>query len=410
MSRRKRKEPLVSDAVLDEMLRGQDPREAFESGELLKELQEALAARVLQTEMEAHLERPEELEAGNHRNGHSSKQVLTGSGSIELRVPRDRLGHFEPQLVEKYARRLPGFDEKVISLYARGLSTREISSHVEELYGVKVSRDLVSRVTETVREEVLEWQQRPLERVYAIVYMDAVFVKVRDGGLVQNKAVYLAIGVTCEGRKEILGMWIEENEGARFWLSVMNELKGRGVEDILIAVVDGLKGFPEAIEAAFPRTLVQTCIVHLLRYALAFASYKERKDLARALKRIYKAASAQEAERQLGLFEQGRWGRKYPAIAKSWRANWDRIIPFFAFSAPIRKIIYTTNAIESLNSTVRRAVRARGHFPSDRAATKLIYLALMRVQRKWRGSPATWRLARNEFAIHFGDRFPAVGR
>ena len=403
MSRRKSR---ISSELLDELLAGEDPREAFQSGELFAELQRSVAERALQAEMEVHLSSAEEVGSGNHRNGHNRKRVLTGTGSVDLAVPRDREGRFEPQLVEKWARRLPGFDEKVISLYARGMTTREIRAHVEELYGVTVSRELISKVTDEIHEELREWRSRPLEAVYPLVYFDALRVKIREEGVVQNKAVHLAIGITALGRKEILGMWTAANEGAKFWLGVMNELKARGVRDVLIAVVDGLKGFPEAIEAAFPEATVQTCVVHLIRYSLAHASWKERKELAGALRPIYQADTVEEAEEALDGFEASSWGRKFPAIVRSWRRNWAQVIPFFAFSRPIRRVIYTTNAIESLNSTVRRAVRTRGHFPNDRAAMKLIYLTLRKMERKWQRPQTFWPQARAEFAILFGDRFP----
>ena len=396
MSRRKGR---ISGKLLDELLGGEDPREAFQSGELFAEFQKSLAERALSAEMEAHLASEEEVGSGNHRNGHNRKRVLTGTGTVELAVPWDREGRFEPQLIEKWARRLPGFDEKVISLYARGLTTREIRAHVEELYGVAVSRELISKVTAAVHEELREWRARPLEAVYPIVYFDALRVKIREEGMVQNKAVHLAIGVTALGRKEILGLWPAASEGAKFWLGVMNELKARGVRDVLIVVVDGLKGFPEA--------KVQTCLVHLIRYSLAHASWKERRDLARALRPIYRADTLEEAEEALDGFDAGPWGRKFPAIVRSWRRNWSQVIPFFAFSAPIRRVIYRTNTTESLNTTVRRAVRTRGHFPSDRAAMKLIYLTLRKIEGKWRRPAAFWPAARAEFAILFGERFAA---
>lgn len=403
MARRKGR---ISGEVLDELLGGEDPGGALRSGELLAELQKRLAERALNAEMDAHLESEDEAGSGNHRNGHNRKRVLTGTGSVELAVPRDREGRFEPQLIEKWARRLPGFDEKVISLYARGMTTREIRAHVEELYGVTVSRELISKVTDEVHEELAEWRSRPLEAVYPIVYFDALRVKVREEGLVQNKAVHLAIGVTVLGQKQILGLWTASQEGAKFWLRVMNELKARGVRDVLIVVVDGLKGFPEAVEAAFPEATVQTCLVHLVRYSLAHASWRERKSLATVLRPIYQAETLEGAEEALDAFEASSWGRKFPAIVRSWRRNWTQVIPFFAFSKPIRRMIYTTNAIESLNSTVRRAVRTRGHFPNDRAAMKLIYLTLRKVERKWQRAPAFWFQARAEFAIQFEDRFP----
>jgi len=396
----------ISEELLDELLGGEDPREVFRKGELLGDLQRAIAERALQAEMEVHLASEEERGTGNHRNGHNRKRVLTGTGAMEVAVPRDRHGRFEPQLIERWVRRLPGFDEKVISLYGRGMTTREIRGHVEELYGVSVSRELISKVTDEVHEELREWRSRPLEAVYPIVYFDALRVKIREDGLVQNRSVHLAIGVTALGRKEILGLWTAANEGAKFWLGVMNELKARGVQDVLIAVVDGLKGFPEAIEVVFPEATVQTCIVHLIRYSLAHASWKERKDLASALRPIYQADTVEKAEEALDAFEAGAWGRKFEAIGRSWRRNWEQVIPFFAFSAPIRRVIYTTNAIESLNSTVRRAVRTRGHFPNERAAAKVIYLTLRKIERKWQRPQGFWSQARAEFAIVFGDRFP----
>ena len=403
MARETREGGRISEALLDELLAGQDPAAVFRDGSLIDDLKKAVAERALDAEMDAHLEA--EQAADNRRNGHNRKRVLTDDGALDLEVPRDRAGRFEPQLVEKYARRLPGFDDKVISMYARGMTTREIRGHVAELYGVTVSAELISKVTDAVLDEVAEWQSRPLEEVYAIVYFDAVRVKIRDEGLVRNKAVYLAIGVTCAGRKEVLGLWIEQTEGAKFWLSVMNELRARGVADVLIAVVDGLKGFPDAIEAVFPQATVQTCIVHLIRRSLAYASYKERKPLAAALKAIYRAPTEAAAAEALDAFEAGPWGEKYPMIVRSWRTAWEQVVPFFAFSQPIRRAVYTTNAIESLNSTVRRAVRTRGHFPNDRAATKLLYLALRGVQRGWRAAPIFWPQARVEFAIRFGERF-----
>ena len=355
--------------------------------------------------MDVHLSDEEELDAGNHRNGHSQKTVLSESGEVTLSIPRDRQGRFEPQLIEKYQRRFPGFDQKVIALYARGMTTREIQAHILEIYGARISPDLVSAITDAVHEEVEAWRQRPLEPVYAIVFMDALRVKIRDEGLVQNKAAYLAIGIRCTGEKEILGLWIEQNEGAKFWLQVMTELRNRGLQDILIAVVDGLKGFPEAIEAVYPQTIVQTCLVHLIRYSMQFASWKERKVMAKSLRPIYQAETVETARARLEEFAQSPWGQKYPTIVQAWERKWDQVIPFFAFSAEIRRIIYTTNAIESLNSQVRRAVRVRGHFPSDRSATKLLFLVLRNAEAKWKSPPVAWQRAKSEFAIQFGERF-----
>jgi transposase-like protein len=368
-------------------------------------LKKALAERILDAEMDVHLESEAEKTVGNHRNGRSKKTVLTDSSALELSIPRDRHGHFEPQLIEKYRRRFPGFDEKIIALYARGMTTRDIQAHVRELYGLDISPNLVSAVTDSVQDEVKAWQSRPLERVYAVVYFDALRVKIRDEGTVRNKAVYLAIGIRCSGYKEILGLWIEQNEGAKFWLKVMTELRNRGTQDILVAVVDGLRGFPEAIESVFPEARVQTCIVHLIRYSLQFASWKERKPIAAALKLIYRAETAEAALYQLEELEKGPWGQKYPTIAQGWRRQWEQVIPFFAFAPEIRKIIYTTNAIESLHSQVRKSVRTRGHFPGDQAATKLIWLVLRNIEAKWKRPPVAWANARSQFAILFGDRF-----
>jgi len=355
--------------------------------------------------MDHHLVAEAEQEAGNHRNGYGSKTVLTDAGKLELSIPRDRHGRFDPVLIGKYRRRFAGFDDKIIALYARGLTTREIAAHVGELYGTEISPDLVSAVTDAVLEEVAAWQSRGLDATYAIVFFDAIRVKIRNEGMVNNRAVYLAIGVRCSGHKEILGLWIEQTEGAKFWLRVMTELRNRGTQDILIAVVDGLKGFPEAITSVFPKTVVQTCIVHLIRYSMQFASWKERRPVAAALKPVYQAESAAAARERLEDFERGPWGQKYPAIARSWRRNWEQVIPFFAFAPELRKILYTTNAIESLNAQVRKAVRVRGHFPSEEAAAKLIWLVLRNVQARWKNPPITWQAAKTQMAIQFEDRF-----
>jgi putative transposase len=382
---------------------GADARTAFDPNGLLDELKKALAERALNAEMDHHL--AGEGGAGNGRNGYGSKTVITDTGKLELAVPRDRQASFDPQLIAKYQRRFPGFDDKIISMYARGMSTREIAGHLHELYGIDVSPDLISTVTDAVLEEIAAWQARPLEAAYPLVFFDALRVKVRDEGLVRNKAVHIALGVRADGAKEVLGMWLEQNEGAKFWLRVMNELKNRGVEDILIAVVDGLKGFPEAINAAFPETTVQTCIVHLLRQSLAFVSYKDRKPIAAALKGIYRATDAQAAEAALSAFEAMPWGQKYPAIGQSWRRAWTEVIPFYAFPAEVRRILYTTNAIEALNSKLRRAVRARGHFPTDEAAMKLLFLVLNRSEKEWKMPPREWAMAKAQFAVLFGERF-----
>jgi len=394
-----------SKELLDQLLAGRDPKTVLDSGGLLGDLKKALAERMLNAEMDVHLANEAGAGRRNHRNGSSGKTVLTADGSLELSIPRDRHGRFDPVLIGKYRRRFPGFDDKIIALYARGVSTRDIQAHVRELYGIEISPDLVSAVTDSVIDEVTAWQSRPLESSYAIVFFDALRVKIRDEGLVKNKAVYLAIGMRPSGHKEVLGLWIEQSEGAKFWLRVMNEIRSRGTQDILIAVVDGLKGFPEAITAVFPDTVVQTCIVHLLRYSMQFASWKERKPIAAALKPVYRAETAEAAAAELEAFAQGPWGRKYPAIAQSWRRNWEAVIPFFVFPAEVRKIIYTTNAIESLNASVRKAVRNKGHFPSDQAATKLIWLALRNIAEKWKNPPITWHAAKAQLAIQFEDRF-----
>ena len=400
-----KKSSALSAELLDELLDGQDPATVLRSGGLLGELKRGLAERMLNAEMDAHLDCSSEQHASNHRNGTSSKTVLSEDGELELSIPRDRHGRFDPALIRKYQRRFPGFDEKIIALYARGMSTRDIQAHVGELYGIGISPDLVSVVTDSVIDEVRAWQSRPLESTYAIVFFDALRVKIRDEGLVRNKAVYLAIGVRCSGHKEVLGLWIEQTEGAKFWLRVMNELKARGVGDILIGVVDGLKGFPEAITAVFPDAVVQTCIVHLLRHSTQLASWKDRKALSQALKPIYQADHVEAAEQALSDFESGPWGERFPTVAQSWRRNWAQVIPFFAFAAPVRKIIYTTNAIESLHSGVRKTIRNKGHFPSDEAATKLIWLALRNITAKWKNPPIAWAAAKTQFAIQFGDRF-----
>jgi putative transposase len=405
----KKKTPAFSAELLDELLDGQDPAKVLQSDGLLGDLKKALAERMLNAEMDVHLDAETEQGAGNHRNGFSEKTVRSEEGELVLSIPRDRHGRFDPALIPKYQRRFPGFDQKIIALYARGMSTRDIQAHVGELYGVTISPDLVSVVTDSVIDEVRAWQSRPLEATYAIVFFDALRVKIRDEGLVRNKAVYLAIGMRCSGHKEVLGLWIEQTEGAKFWLRVMNELKTRGVNDILIAVVDGLKGFPDAITAVFPDTVVQTCIVHLIRNSLQLASWKDRKALAQALKPIYQADHAEAAEQALSALEKGPWGERFPTVAQNWRRNWEHVIPFFAFAAPVRKIIYTTNAIESLHSGVRKSIRNKGHFPSDEAATKLIWLALRNITAKWKNPPIAWAAAKAQFAIQFGNRFTLDG-
>ena len=400
----------ISKEVLDELLSGVENADDLLGDQgLLKELKVCLMERMLGAELTDHLgyelgDDPASAQ-GNRRNGTSRKTVKGNDGALPIDVPRDRDGSFEPELIKKGQTRIDGMDDKIIGLYAAGLSTRDIRTHLEEIYGLKVSADLVSRVTDAVMEEVSGWQNRALEPMYPIVFLDALRVKIRDAESrqVKNKAVYVALGVTPEGEREVLGLWIAANEGAKFWLSVMNNLRNRGVEDILIAVVDGLKGFPDAINAAFPDTTVQTCIVHLVRHSLNFCGWKDRKAVAKDLKRIYQATDDKEAEKALVEFE-AEWGQKYPSIAPSWRRAWQEVIPFFAFPPAVRKIIYTTNAIESLNRVIRKTTKTRGSFPTDDAATKLIYLAIRNFEKNG-NAVREWVAARNQFAILYPERF-----
>ena len=399
--------------LLDELLADYEtPEDLLGDDGLFKQLKKALLERALGAELTDHLgyEKgdPAGRGSGNSRNGHSGKTVLTEDGAVELAVPRDRNGSFEPAIVPKGERRLDGFDDRILSLYARGMTVREIQAHLHELYRVEVSPDLISRVTDAVLEEVREWQNRPLDAVYPVVFFDALRVKIRDEGLVRNKAVYLALAITCQGEKEVLGLWIEQTEGAKFWLKVMNELRTRGVGDILIAVVDGLTGFPDAIAAVFPQTAVQTCIVHLIRNSLAFVSWKDRKTVMPELRAIYRAETAEAAAARLDAFEAA-WGERYPAIAPAWRRAWEHVVPMFAFPPQIRKMIYTTNALESLHRSLRKIIKTRGSFPSDEAATKLLYLAIRNAGMRWK-RPVAWTAAMGQFAILFEDRFPASAR
>jgi putative transposase len=402
--------PRISESVLEELIPGPMSPEQFEG--MFRQLKKSLLERALGAELTHHLgyAKGGKSPAGqsNHRNGKSGKTLLTDDGPLTLDIPRDRAGTFEPLLVGKHQRRFTGFDDRIIALYARGMTVREIQKHLEELYAVEVSPQLISEVTEAVMTEVVEWQNRPLEPLYPVVFFDCLRVKIRDEGVVKNKAVYLALGIQPDGARDILGLWIEQTEGAKFWLKVFNELRNRGVEDILVAVVDGLRGFPEAIETVFPATTVQTCIVHLIRNSLAFVSWKDRKAVAAALRPIYTAVSEQAAGAALEVFEQGPWGAKHPMIAAAWRRAWERVTPFFAFPPDIRRIIYTTNAIESLHMRLRKAIKTRGHFPSDEAATKLLWLALRNITADWSRAAREWRAAMNQFAIMYPDRFKGV--
>lgn len=404
---KKQKAPdLIPVELIDQLLaqvQNKDAESILGESGLAGQLKKMLAERMLTAEMNHHLASDDA--PGNHRNGSSQKTVLVPGGEMRLTIPRDRLSSFEPKLVAKHQRRMPGFDDHVISMYARGMSVREIQAHLLELYGTEVSPDLISTITDEVMDEVGQWQQRPLEVMYPIVYFDALRLKIRDEGTVKNKAVYLALGVRADGRKEVLGLWIEQTEGAKFWLKVFNELKNRGLDDILIAIVDGLRGFPDAIEAVYPQAQIQTCIVHLIRNSTTLASWTDRKGLAAALKPVYQAANAQAAEAALEDFAEGPWGQRFPTVPTMWRRQWQQVIPFFAYPPEVRTIIYTTNAIESLHMRLRKIVKNRGHFPTDEAATKLLFLALRNIEKDWKMPPRTWKQAANQFAIMFGERF-----
>jgi putative transposase len=396
-----------SDAALDALIG--DTTTPEELGALFRRLQKRLAERILAGELTDHLGyaagAAKPAGQANHRNGSSAKTVLTETGALPLDIPRDRDGTFTPQLVPKGVRRLPQFDANVLSLYARGMTVREIQGHLEQLYQVEVSPAMISTVTDAVLEEVTAWQQRPLDRLYPVVIFDALRVKIRDEGLVRNKAVYLALGIDRDGQKDVLGLWVEQTEGAGFWLRVMTELKSRGLDDILVALVDGLVGFPEAITTIFPQTQVHHCVVHLVRQSLACASWKERKPLASALREIYQAPTEAAAEAALTTFATGPWGTRYPAIPALWRRHWPYIRPVYAYPPAIRRLLYTTNAIESLHMQLRKILKARGHFPTDEAATKLLYLALRNIVAKWQRRPHAWHAAMPHLSLLFGDRF-----
>jgi putative transposase len=411
------KKPGIDPAIIEELMKGyQKPEDLTGPGGIMEELTKRLYERVLGAEMTHYLgyERGQapklesEEKRENHRNGTSKKTLVSEGGKLEIEVPRDRAGDFEPQFIRKGQRRFGGFDTKIIAMYAQGMTVREIKAFLEQQYKVEVSADLISTITDSVREDVVEWQNRPLEKMYPLVFFDALRVKIRDEGTVKNKAVYLALGIQRDGTKEVLGLWIQHSEGAKFWLAVMNELRHRGIENILIAVIDGLRGFPEAINAVFAQTQIQTCIVHLIRNSLAFCNWKERRAVARELKNIYHAETAEMAAKRLEDFANSQWGKKLPAIVQSWRRVWEQVIPFFAYPQEIRKIIYTTNAIESLHMQLRKVLKTRGHFPSDEAATKLIYLALRNITKKWTNPPANWKVATTQFAIQYAERFLAT--
>ena len=401
----------IENELIDKLLKDyKKPEDIIGENGLLKQLTKKLLERAMAAELTEHVGYDKHDASGNNsgnsRNGKSAKTIKGTFGELALETPRDRNGTFEPQIIEKHQTRFTGFDKNILSLYSRGLSTREIQQHLEEIYGVEVTAGLISSVTDEVLDEVKTWQNRQLDAVYPIMYLDAIQFKVRDNGHVRNKAIYLAIGVTIEGYKEVLGLWIAQTEGAKFWLQVVTELKNRGVSDIFIACVDGLKGFPEAIESVFPQTEVQLCIVHLVRHSLNYVGWKQRKEVAADLKLIYTAATDGEAEQRLADFSL-KWDAKFPMIAKSWRNNWTRVIPFFAHPPEIRKVIYTTNAIESLNMSLRKVTKARGSFPNDEAVSKLLYLALRNIAKKWTMPVHAWKDALNRFAIIYENRLPA---
>jgi putative transposase len=399
---------LLPAGALEDALEGLEPEEITGPGGLLTQLAGRVIETALGAELTGHLGYPAGQAppggAGNVRNGSTPKTVATELGPVQVKTPRDRDGSFEPQLVAKRQTRLAGLDERVLDLYAGGMSVRDIAAHLSGLYGVEVGRDTISRVTDAVLEDVQAWRTRPLEAVYPIVYFDALQVKVREDRSVRNRACYLAVGVTCEGDREALGIWWQDNEGAKFWLAVLNDLHRRGTRDVLIACVDGLAGFPEAIEAVFPKAWVQTCIVHQIRSSLRYVNYKDRRALAHDLRPVYTAANADDALVELDRFDQA-WGDRYPMIAEAWRRDWEQIVPFLALPDHLRRVVYTTNTIEAMHRQIRKAIKTRGHFPDEQAATKLIYLAIQRAHTAWR-TPYRWTSALRALKIHFGDRLP----
>ena len=398
-----------TDELLSELVKGKSPEEILGEGGVLKQLTKRLVENALEGEMTEHLGyEPHAVEGkntGNSRNGRNEKTIHTDTGSVEIDVPRDRAGTFDPKLVRKRQRRLEGFDDKVLSLYARGMTTREIQGHLKELYGTEISPALISNVTDSVLKDVEAWQNRPLDSIYPIVYLDALHLKMRLDGLVRTRAVYLALGVNLEGRKELLGLWIGEKEGSKFWLSILTQLRNRGVQDILIACVDGLTGFPEAIESEFPKTQVQLCIVHMVRNSLRYVSWKERKIVAQDLRAIYTAPTVDSAWSALESFAE-KWNARFPTISRSWKDRWEQVIPFFAYPPEIRKVIYTTNAIESIQSQLRRVTRQRGAFPTPESVKKVLFLAIDRISERWSRPIKDWVAALNHFTIVFEDRMP----
>ena len=410
MDAQKPTEKELLDGLLDQLLKDyKKPEDILGEHGLLKRFSKALLERALGAELTDHLgyekHDPAGYGSGNARNGTTEKTLKGKNGELTIEVPRDRNGSFEPQIVKKYQTRFDGFDEKILSMYARGMTTRDIQGHLEEIYGVEVSPTLISNVTDAVMDEVKTWQGRPLEAIYPILYLDALHVKIRDAGHVQNRAIYVAIGVKLDGDKEVLGLWAGQAEGAKFWLQVVTELKNRGVQDIFIACVDGLKGLPQAIETVYPKAQVQLCIVHLVRNCLNYVSWRERKAVAADLKPIYRAATSEDAWLQLEVFAE-KWDGRYPSISQIWRRNWEQVTPFFAYPAEIRKVIYTTNAVESLNMSLRKVIKTRGSFPNEEAALKLLYLALDRVAKRWTRPVQDWKAALNRFGILYEDRLP----
>jgi putative transposase len=399
----------LADEVIDELLAGaRTEEEIVGPGGVLAQLTKRLVERAMSAELTEHLGYELHQEppggTGNTRNGSTAKTLATEHGPVRIETPRDRKGSFEPQIVRKGQRRFQCFDDKILALYSRGLSTRDIEAHLAEIYGVKVGRDLISRVTDAVMEDVREWQQRPLDDVYPVIFLDALVLKIREGGTVQRRACYLALGVTVEGERDVLGMWFQETEGAKFWMQVLSELKQRGVQDILLCCVDGLKGFPEAIEAIYPSTTVQTCIVHLIRHSLKYVPRREREQVARDLKPIYTAVDADAAQAALEAFD-NKWGSRFPVITQAWLNAWEYVTPFLAFPPEVRRVVYTTNAIEALNRQLRKAIKTKGHFPNEEAARKLIYLAITNAVPAWTRT-RNWTTALLAFKIHFGDRLP----